>query len=121
MEIEELYKQWCKETSRSGGILCPGSIHEFFRWLKNNQPPKMYHQVKKFSEDMQSELKANEPKKGTEWKTWDDVPAMLDELEYHEDKLLNAMFEKDNERIREYLADCGNILMFIGNAYKLYD
>jgi len=33
MVIENLYKQWCKETKRSGGILVGGSINEFFRWV----------------------------------------------------------------------------------------
>lgn len=33
-DIEELFKIWCKETKRSGGVLLGSSIREFFQWLK---------------------------------------------------------------------------------------
>lgn len=36
MKIIELYKMWCKETNRSGGILLGSSIREFFTWLENH-------------------------------------------------------------------------------------
>jgi len=36
IDINILYKQWCKETKRGGGILVGGSIKEFFDWLKQN-------------------------------------------------------------------------------------
>lgn len=94
---------------------------EMFAINEVNKTNDYYPQVIKFAKYMQFELKANEPKKGIEWMTWNDTPKMFDELEYHEDKLLIAMTNKDTDKIREYLADCGNILMFIGNAYKLYD
>lgn len=31
--IEKLYKEWCKETKRNGGVLIGNSIHEFFKYL----------------------------------------------------------------------------------------
>ena len=34
--IKDLYKQWCKETKRNGGVLVGGSINEFFDWLEDN-------------------------------------------------------------------------------------
>jgi len=34
--MKEFYKIWCKETKRSGSVLCPGSIYEFFEWLEKN-------------------------------------------------------------------------------------
>lgn len=35
MTLQTLYKQWCKETKRNGGVLVGGSIKEFFEWLRN--------------------------------------------------------------------------------------
>lgn len=32
--MNELYKQWCKETKRNGAILIGGSIRDFFTWLE---------------------------------------------------------------------------------------
>lgn len=32
--MKELYKEWCKETNRNGGVLVHGSIYEFFDWLE---------------------------------------------------------------------------------------
>lgn len=34
--MNELFKQWCKETKRGGSVLVGGSIREFFMWLENN-------------------------------------------------------------------------------------
>lgn len=34
--MQELYKQWCKETKRTGSVLVYGSINEFFKWLEDN-------------------------------------------------------------------------------------
>lgn len=34
--FEELYKKWCKETKRSGGVLVGSSIREFFKWITDN-------------------------------------------------------------------------------------
>lgn len=34
--MEELFKQWCKETNRTGGVLLGSSVREFFEWLEKN-------------------------------------------------------------------------------------
>jgi hypothetical protein len=38
-ELRQLYKNWCKETKRNGGVLVGGSINEFFDWLSANRMP----------------------------------------------------------------------------------
>lgn len=75
--------------------------------------------VQRFAADMTRELKANEHKGN--WEEWGTVEEMICELEYHKAKLLIALREGDKSRVREHLADCGNILMFIGNAGGLYE
>lgn len=35
--IHEVFKQWCQETKRSGGILVGSSIKEFFKYYENGQ------------------------------------------------------------------------------------
>lgn len=71
------------------------------------------------AKDMTFELKANEHK--GDWSDWRDVTAMLSELEWHKAKLMHALRDNDKDRVREYIADCANILMFIGNAGYLYE
>lgn len=34
IDIETLYREWCKETKRGGAVLIGGSIKEFFTYLK---------------------------------------------------------------------------------------
>jgi hypothetical protein len=34
--LEDLYRKWCRETKRSGGVLVGGSIWQFFDWVKEN-------------------------------------------------------------------------------------
>lgn len=79
----------------------------------------LHTKVERFAADMTRELEAN-AHKGL-WEEWDDVNEMIAELEWHKAKLLMAMREGDKDKVREHLADCGNILMFIGNAGNLYD
>jgi len=74
--------------------------------------------VDAFAQSMKDELKANEHK--GDWRTWNDIPKMLQELDYHEDKLSLAIQTGDRERIKEHLADCANFLLMIGNALDLY-
>ncbi len=33
-ELESLFKQWCKETERSGGVLLGKSLREFFEYVE---------------------------------------------------------------------------------------
>ncbi len=71
-----------------------------------------------FANNMLKEIKANSHKGN--WEDWNDVNEMLKELQYHFEKLKKAIESDTLHLIKEYLADCGNILMFIGNQYNLY-
>lgn len=51
---------------------------------------------------------------------WDNVDEMLIDLEYHKAKLYFALKSKNPEGVKEYLADCANILLAIGNSWELY-
>ncbi len=75
--------------------------------------------VDSFAQSMKNELKINEYK--GDWRSWDDVHKILQELDYHEDKLSLAIQKRDTERIKEHLADCANFLLMIGNSFSLYD
>lgn len=33
--LEKLFKEWCKETKRGGGVLVGSSVREFFQWLES--------------------------------------------------------------------------------------
>lgn len=79
----------------------------------------MISQVEKFAIQMQKELDANQHK--GDWREWTDIPDMFMEFEYHKGKLLKAIKDNDKPRVKEFIADCANILMFIGNAGQLYD
>ena len=72
-----------------------------------------------FARDMQRELRHNLHK--GDWETWKNPIEIIAELEYHKAKLIMAIREKNREAAREYLADCGTILMFYGNAYGLFE
>lgn len=75
-------------------------------------------QVQIFAQQMEKELATNSHK--GDWRTWKDLPEMLWELEYHKAKLLKAINDNDKDMVREYIADCANILMFMGNAGHVY-
>lgn len=81
----------------------------------NNLHPK----IQKFALDMQKELDNNQHKGNFE--DFTNINDILFELEWHKAKLYIALRNKDKNSIREYLADCGNILMFLGNANNLYN
>ena len=34
MDLQQIYKDWCKETKRNGAILIGGSIREFITYLE---------------------------------------------------------------------------------------
>lgn len=77
--------------------------------------------VNAFNDSMLYELVVNEHK--GDWRQWSDVTEMVNEFDYHVEKLKNELsFEGNNNevKIKEYLADCANFLMMIGNAYRLY-
>lgn len=37
-DLHQLFKDWCKETKRSGGILVGSSVREFLTWLSDLEP-----------------------------------------------------------------------------------
>lgn len=75
--------------------------------------------VAQFAVQMNQELIANLDK--GPWENWDNVPKIQDELSYHLEKLARSMQNLDKNGIREHLADCGNFLMMLGNAYNTYE
>ena len=50
-----------------------------------------------------------------------DFYQIITELEYHKAKLLFAIKNNHKDAIREYLADCGNYLLCIGNLFNVFD
>lgn len=72
-----------------------------------------------FKEDMLNELKKNSHKSGS-FLDFKDFNSIITEFEYHKAKLFLAIRTKNKTAIREYLADCGNYLMLIGNLFDVY-
>ncbi len=79
----------------------------------------MINKIKNFAIQMEMELDNNRTK-GCIFE-WDGTREKISELEYHKAKLLLAMKVRDEKAIKEYIADCANILLAIGNEYGLYD
>lgn len=83
--------------------------------------------VNEFAKAMKTELKANSYK--GDWRSWENIPEQIEEFDYHVEKLKSAikLYEDSNRQnmhvellVRELIADCGNILLMVGNTYKLY-
>jgi hypothetical protein len=36
VDLQKVYKQWCKDTKRNGAILIGGSIREFIKVIEDN-------------------------------------------------------------------------------------
>lgn len=74
--------------------------------------------VNRFKDQMLIELE-NNSRKGSvlDWKEFNDK---IVDLEYHKSKLLFAIKEDNLFAIREYIADCANILLSIGYGFGLY-
>jgi hypothetical protein len=36
-QLKEIYKQWCKETKRNGGVLIGPSIQELLKYIAEKQ------------------------------------------------------------------------------------
>jgi len=76
--------------------------------------------VQKFAESMQQEIDTNSHK--GDWETFLEKKHIWSEFFYHLNKLETVCAnDEDPVLVKEYIADCGNILMMLGNAYKLYD
>ncbi len=78
---------------------------------------KIHNKVLNFAYFMQKELDENSHK--GDWEEWNSVSEMTDELNYHIKHLKSINWKED--KIKEHLADCSNILMFIGNTKKFYE
>jgi hypothetical protein len=37
IKLEDLFKEWCKETKRTGSVLMGSSVREFFEWLEQKK------------------------------------------------------------------------------------
>lgn len=75
--------------------------------------------ISRFSNQMLVELRNNDAKGSiTKWKG---IRDKLIDLEYHKAKLLVAIKTKNEFAIREYIADCANILFSIGDEFSIYD
>jgi hypothetical protein len=80
----------------------------------------MNSKIQKFAEAMQKEISDNS-RKG-DWETFTDKNSIWSEFFRHLNKLETVCLnEEDPKLVKEYIADCGNILMMLGNAYKLYE
>ena len=78
----------------------------------------MHEQIEKFALQMQIELDNNEHK-GTIF-DWKGITDKIADLEYHKAKMLLAIRTGQKNSIKEYIADCANILLSIGNELNLY-
>lgn len=75
--------------------------------------------INRFTDQMIREMQNNSHKGSIlEWNNFDN---MICELEYHKAKMMLAIRSNDKPAIKEYIADCANILMAIGNLGGLYD
>jgi len=80
----------------------------------------MNSKIQKFAEAMQKEIDDNS-RKG-DWETFTDKKGIWSEFFHHLNKLESTLRKDDDpELLKEYIADCSNILMMLGNSYKLYD
>ena len=75
--------------------------------------------IEKFSKQMQIELEENSHKGN--WEDFKNPNEINLELEYHLTKLRLSIEQQDKERIKEYIADCANLLLMLGNSYELYE
>lgn len=80
----------------------------------------MRKKIERFAEQMEIELSKNMDKTG-DISNWKGVGDKLTDLEYHKAKLYFAIKENNNFPIKEYIADCANILFSIGDELELYE
>lgn len=75
-------------------------------------------EVENFAKSMQIEID-NNANKGSIL-DWQGLESKVSDLEYHKAKLMLAIKENNRDAIREFIADCSNILMSIGYEFDLY-
>lgn len=84
----------------------------------------MNNKIQVFAEKMQQELDNNSHKGN--WEEFTDYKAILKEFGHHYNKILITLDESRSHvnfenLMVEHIADCANILMFLGNSFKLYE
>lgn len=94
--------------------------NHYHKHLNKSRVMEINVKIMRFAERMQKELNANAHK--GDWNTWRNIMEILNDLEYHKAKLMIALKKDDShEEVKELIADCANILMFLGNAGNLYE
>lgn len=79
----------------------------------------MNDKIRRFADQMQIELD-NNIHKGSVF-DWKGIKDKIADLEYHKAKMLLAIRTGNKLATKEYIADCGNILMSIGDEIGLYE
>lgn len=74
----------------------------------------------RFMQTMLNELENNAQNKGSVTE-WEGLQEKIFDLEYHKSKLMLAIKEENEEAIQEFIADCANTLLSIGDEYGIYD
>lgn len=75
--------------------------------------------IQRFASQMSIELEHNNHKPSI--LEWNDLMEMIADLEYHKAKMMLAIRTGNKMAAKEYIADCANILLAIGNYGGLYD
>lgn len=104
----------CAESLKGKWCECQGD-----KYIVEQEPEDRFKDVAEaFKQQMIKENNDNTHK--GDILDWKNVDEMLSELEWHKAKLLFAMKNNKPEEVKEHLADCGNFLLAIGNAWNLY-
>lgn len=76
--------------------------------------------IKRFAEQMQIEL-INNSYKEPGFYNWKGIYTKVADFEYHKSKMMIAIRTGDKLAVKEYIADCANILLSIGLELGLYE
>lgn len=80
----------------------------------------IHPKIVEFSKIMQHEINENE-RKGN-WEEFQNRDSIFSELYHHLNKLEKTYFTDENpDEMKEYIADCANILLMLGNSYNFYN
>lgn len=52
---------------------------------------------------------------------WEGLEEKVFDFDYHKGKLMLAIKEENKDAIKEFIADCANILLSIGEEFDLYE
>lgn len=78
----------------------------------------MDNKIKQLTQLMETELYMNRYKGN--WEDVKDTDYIFKEFQHHFNKLQTAIKENDKVKQKEYLADCSNFLLMLGNALDLF-